>query len=115
VSAGNGSEITTFSFSGLGMLVFEIDADDLDDVFAWLGVNCAEAAAGNPPTPLAEGGDGRLKVTSRVDPDGVIHNHNGVNGKVTTADGDVVHLNTFAQLTIGPDGSVDQLRVNYGG
>jgi hypothetical protein len=60
-------------------------------------------------------GSGRLTRPFRVDTDGLSHNSNGVTGQVTTSDGRQVHLNTFAELAIGPAGlDLQQLRVYYG-
>lgn len=116
VSPGNGTSILHYTVKDIEILVIEVDFSDPNDLFPWLGEQCFNAIVlETPPVSFAEG-TGTLSVTSRTDADGIIHDHNGVQGKVTTTSGDEVHLSTFAQLTIGPDGfNLTQLRVNLGG
>ncbi len=113
VSPGNGSGLGHSSAADVAVLVFEVDnITSVDDLFAWLAASCAATVS---PEPVAEG-SGRLTAHFRIDADGVSYNHNGVAGNVTTSEGDQVHVNTLAQLAIGPAGlDLRQLRVNYGG
>ena len=120
VAPPSGSFQEHFTVEDEGILVFEDTAGPaLDDIFVWIGENCEAALDEDPTTtpqePIAEG-EGKLSFHLRVSPDGVVHIHNGINGKVTTTDGRRVHVNTFAKLTDGPGGlDLQILRINYGG
>ena len=120
VAPPSGSFQEHFTVEDEGILVFEDTAGPaLDDIFVWIGENCEAALDEDPTTtpqePIAEG-EGKLSFHLRLSPDGVVHIHNGINGKVTTTDGRRVHVNTFAKLTDGPGGlDLQILRINYGG
>jgi hypothetical protein len=100
-----------------GIAVF---ADEgIADVFEWLDMACGALLDGDPatvaPEPLATG-EGKVVFHFRMDADEVVHVHNGATGKVVTADGRTVHINTFASYTEDASGlTLHQLRVNYGG
>lgn len=54
-------------------------------------------------------GEGLVKVNSRVDDEGVEHGRLGVTARLTTADGERVHLNAHGEI-----GTLTDF-VNYGG
>lgn len=86
------------------------DNAGISDALDWLfGYACPRVLSGEAgPEPLASG-EGRVRVNSRVNADGVELGTVGVNARVTTADGRRVHLDAHGR--IGP--TLDD--VNYGG
>lgn len=114
VMPGDGSFHEHFSYGDEPINVYEGD-----DVQAWLMAICEAVAAGATDDELPQAiaaGTGRLTLHVRVDAAGVPHVHNSLVGAVTTTDGQVAHVNTFAKFSV--DGGVldvHQLRVNYTG
>lgn len=85
------------------------DDEGFDDVIAWLVQKCLGVLGGQPaPEPLATG-EGHVKVRSRVDVEGVEHGSVSVTARLTTADGESVHLNSHSRIGAPND------FVNYGG
>lgn len=70
---------------------------------------CAALFDGDPATepiaPIATG-EGRLKVTETVDPDGVVWLFNGVNGFASSPDGTQWKVRTWADFGITADGEL---------
>lgn len=107
VTTPTGATLTTITHT---QHVEVFDDQGFDNVFAWLGTVCPAVLAGEPaPEPLAQG-EGQVRVRSRVDADGVEHGRVIVTARLTTADGEHVHLNTHGEI-----GMLFSDFVNYGG
>lgn len=91
VTTPNGAVLTKVTHADL---VHVFDNEGFANPLDWLfGYACPAIQAGLPgPEPLATG-DGIVKVNSHVTADGDEIGNVGVTAKVTTADGEEVHLN----------------------
>ena len=108
VNTPSGGTVTTLTHSDQ---VWVFDNEGFVNPFDWLfGSACAAVWAGEPaPDPLAQG-EGLVRVSSRIDADGVERGRLGVNATVTTADGKNVHLNVHGRI-----GLIGEDFINYGG
>ncbi|MEX1287707.1 MAG: hypothetical protein AB1Z57_07205 [Acidimicrobiia bacterium] len=100
-------------FSGEFISVYE---GGYADVWELIGTACAAVGAGlTPPQPIATG-YGRYSLTEQFDGPGEGRGQNSLVGRVTTMDGRMVHVSTFAKYRIeGGEQVLQNMRVNYGG
>lgn len=107
VNTPSGATLTTVTHSDQ---VWVFDNEGFVNPFDWLfGRACPAVWAGeSAPDPLAQG-EGLVRVSSRVDADGVEHGSNSIVAMVTTADGRNVHLNVHGRIGVIGD------FINYGG
>lgn len=109
VTTPNGATLTTLTHSDQ---VWVFDDEGFSDPLEWLfGWACPAVWSGQPaPEPLAQG-EGLISVNLRTDSDGVEDGTVTVAAKVTTTDGEDVHLNVVGTNV---DGSEEDF-INYGG